>query len=67
MQVVKNSLADIQAERRVSTTDNLPDPSPTEPLQWKSVPKLSYGPNKKYPHLSKAVEVEYNHYKQQSL
>merc|ERR1712123_431711 len=26
--------------------------------QWKSVPKLSYGPNKKYPHLSKAVEVK---------
>merc|ERR1712013_703539 len=58
MEVVKNSLADIQAEQRVATTDNLPDPSPTEPLQWKSVPKLSYGPNKKYPHLSKAVEVK---------
>merc|ERR1712198_684269 len=29
-----------------------------DPLPWKTLPKLSYGPNKKYPHLSKAVEVK---------
>jgi len=58
LEVVKNCLADIQAERKAATSDDLPEPSPTEPLQWKALPKLSYGPNKKYPHLSKAVEVK---------
>jgi len=58
LQVVKNCLADIKSEREVVSADQVPEPSPTNPVQWKSVPKLSYGPNKKYPHLSKAVEVK---------
>jgi len=58
LQVVKNCLADIKSEREVVSADQVPEPSPTNPVQWKSVPKLSYGPNKKYPHLSKAVEVQ---------
>eukprot|EP00092_Neocalanus_flemingeri_P009559 GFUD01010288.1.p1 GENE.GFUD01010288.1~~GFUD01010288.1.p1 ORF type:complete len:573 (+),score=99.99 GFUD01010288.1:78-1796(+) len=58
MEVVKNSLADIKAEGEVINQDKLPEPSSSQPLEWKSPPKLSYGPNKTHPHLSKAIEVK---------
>ena len=66
-QVVKNSLADITAEREVPHEDQIPQKTSTDPLPWKTLPKLSYGPNKKYPHLSKAVEVKHYGYKPQYL
>merc|ERR1711892_539306 len=56
MEVVKNSLADIKAEGEVICKDKIPEPSASEPLEWKTPPKLSYGPSKKYPDLSKAIE-----------
>ena len=50
-------MADIEAERELIEEDRLPEKSEVPITPWKTLPKLSYGPNKKYPHLSKAVEV----------
>jgi len=63
LEVVKNCLSDISPLREVLNSDHssLPPNKPTErlkPPQWKTPPTLSYGVNKKYPHLSKAVEVK---------
>ena len=32
----------------------------SDPKPWKLPPKLSYGPHKKYPHLSRAVDVKFS-------
>ena len=57
MEVVTNSLADIRSEREAVKGEAIPERPDTEPKPWKAPPKLSYGANKKYPHLSKALEV----------
>ena len=57
MEVVTNSLADIKAEREAVTGEAIPVRPDKEPNPWRPPPKLSYGANKKYPHLSKALEV----------
>ena len=57
MEVVTQSLAEIRAEREAVTGEAVPERPNTEPKPWRAPPKLSYGVNKKYPHLSKALEV----------
>jgi hypothetical protein len=37
-------------------------PAGGTPEEWRKAPALSQGPNKKYPHLSKAVEVRQNYF-----
>ena len=36
------------------------EPSDSDPKPWKPPPKLSYGQHKKYPHLSRAVDVKFS-------
>ena len=57
MEVVANSLAEIRSEREAVKGEAIPERPDTEHKLWKAPPKLSYGANKKYPHLSKALEV----------
>ena len=56
-QVVRNSLADITRLRERPKDGDLPDPTDEKKPPRKDLPQLSYGANKKYPHLSKAIEV----------
>ena len=57
LQVVRNSLADIARLRESPKEENLPQPTEEKKPPRKDLPQLSYGANKKYPHLSKAIEV----------
>jgi len=63
LEVVKNCLSDVK-ELRSKIDDSEIPPNPPEPTErlvpegWKKPPKLSYGSNKKYPYLSKAVDVK---------
>ena len=57
MQVVRNSLADISRQRESPKAEDIPAPTEEKKPPAKSLPQLSYGANKKYPHLSKAIEV----------
>ena len=45
----------IKREVEVPLESSEPDPKP-----WKVPPKLSYGQHKKYPHLSRAVDVKFS-------
>jgi len=60
MEVVANSLAEIRSEREAVKGEAIPERPDTEHKLWKAPPKLSYGANKKYPHLSKALEVKFS-------
>ena len=55
--MVRNSLADITRLRERPKDGDLPDPTDEKKPPRKDLPQLSYGANKKYPHLSKAIEV----------
>ena len=57
LQVVRNSLADIVRLRERPNDEKLPQPTDEKKPARKDLPQLSYGANKKYPHLSKAIEV----------
>ena len=57
LQVVRNSLADIVRLRERPSDEKLPAPTDEKKPPRKDLPQLSYGANKKYPHLSKAIEV----------
>ena len=57
LQVVRNSLADIARLRESPKDENIPQPTEEKKPPRKDLPQLSYGANKKYPHLSKAIEV----------
>ena len=57
LQVVRNSLADIVRLRERPKDENIPEPTDEKKPPRKDLPQLSYGANKKYPHLSKAIEV----------
>ena len=57
LQVLKKGLQDVKSSRP-PVDDEVPSSPQCDPKPWKQPPKLSYGPNKKYPHLSKAVEVK---------
>ena len=57
LQVVRNSLADIATLRDRPKDENIPQPTDEKKPPRKDLPQLSYGANKKYPHLSKAIEV----------
>ena len=55
--VVKTSLLELYRREQNVIEENLPTKPETEPKPWKELPKLSYGPHKKFPHFSKALEV----------
>ena len=57
LQVVRNSLADIARLRESPKDEKVPQPTEEKKPPRKDLPQLSYGANKKYPHLSKAIEV----------
>ena len=58
---VQKSLSDVSSQRNETLIPEvLPEKPENPPKAWKSPPKLSYGPNKKYPHLSKALEVKFS-------
>ena len=59
LQVVRNSLADIVRLRERPSSENLPAPTDEKKPPRKDLPQLSYGANKRYPHLSKAIEVSW--------
>ena len=56
LEIVRSSLAGIKSGEAV-TGEAVPVKPESEPKPWKTPPKLSYGSHKKYPHLSKALEV----------
>ena len=58
-EVVKTSLSELSVQREAVTEDVLLDlpENDTNQKPWKPPPKLSYGVHKKYPHLSKALDV----------
>ena len=59
-EIVKTKLAELSIEKDEAVTEEvLPQkPDPEAVIKpWKTLPKLSYGPHKKFPHLSKAIEV----------
>ena len=59
-EIVKTKLAELKLEKDEAVTEEvLPEkPDPEAVIKpWKTLPKLSYGPHKKFPHLSKAIEV----------
>ena len=58
---MRNSLADITRLRERPKDGDLPDPTDEKKPPRKDLPQLSYGANKKYPHLSKAIEVTSEH------
>ena len=60
-EVVKTSLSELSVQEEDVTEDVLLDlpENDNNPKPWKPPPKLSYGVNKKHPHLSKALDVSF--------
>ena len=60
-QTVQKSLSELSTQRNETLIPEvLPEKPENPPKAWKAPPKLSYGPNKKYPHLSKALDVKFS-------
>jgi len=58
MEVVRNCLSEITSSSTAQPEESIPSSTIEAKQTQKMPPKLSYGSSKKYPHLSKAVEVK---------